>query len=112
MDDELHASLVQFYTDVNAKYPKDIYDLKGEQRTNAKSKFRQIAKPYHVKNGILIHSRDGKEVLPKSRFPDVLAACHNNPVIGGHFSTEKTYLKIVERFYWKGKYGYMLHDRR
>ncbi|KAI6661770.1 hypothetical protein LOD99_9837 [Oopsacas minuta] len=31
----------------------------------------------------------------------VLKMCHDNPVTGGRFSSNKTYQKIASRFYWK-----------
>ena len=71
-----------------------------EERTNAKSKFRQGTRPYTANNGILFH--DKREVLPKGRLQNILSAFHSNPITGGHFGTEKTYQKIAQRYYWKG----------
>lgn len=101
MDDKLYKDLVQFFTSPNEKYSEEIYSLKGELRVNAKSKFRQVAKPYNVRNGALFHNE--RDVLQKNRVIEVLKACHKNPVSGGHFGGQKTYQKIAERYYWKGK---------
>ena len=67
---------------------------------NAKSKFRQTAKPYRHDKGILFHS--DKEVLNKSRLFDILSACHSNDVSGGggggggggYFVAEKNLLQV------------------
>jgi len=58
--------------------------------------FRQTAKPYHAERAILYHGE--KEVLTKSRMPNVLKVCHENPVSGGHFGRDKTLAKISDRF--------------
>ena len=102
MDDQTYDNILKYLTRADHGYPEEIYKLKGDDRSNAKSKFRQIAKPYRAENGTLFHG--SKEVLPKHRLKTVLEACHDNHTTGGHFATERTYRKISAKFYWKGEY--------
>ena len=99
MDDQLYDQILRFYSTTKHKYPQWIYDLPSEKRSNAKSQFRQIARPFQAKEGILYHGE--KEVLNKSRLPNILKAFHDNPNFGGHFGRDKTLSKISERYYWK-----------
>ncbi len=101
MDDKLYQDIVRFYTRSNRKYPADIYE-KSEHETinNKKSNFRKRAKPYHVRNGVLMYRN--KEVLIRSRLDSILKACHDNEITGGHFGRDKTLGKISERYFWKG----------
>ena len=104
MDNNLHAQLLHFFSNVDRKYPAHIYEVSHDKhRANAKSDFRQKARPYYLQDGVLVHQ--GKEVLPENRLPAVLQACHDNPSTGGHFGRDKTLAKISERFYWKGMKG-------
>ncbi|XP_046584442.1 uncharacterized protein LOC124291502 [Haliotis rubra] len=100
MDDNLYTQILNFYTNSDKKYPQHIYDLDPDTRLNAKSHFRQTAKPFWVANGIVFHGE--REVLTKSRLPSILKACHDNPATGGHFGRDKTFGKISSRCYWKG----------
>ena len=100
MEDQLYDQLLRFYTATQPKYPQWINDLPLEKRVNAKSQFRQTAKPYRAEGGIVYHGE--KEVLTKSRLPYILKACHDNPISGGHFGRDKTLAKISHRYYWKG----------
>ena len=79
MDDQLYNELVWYFTNTERKYPAFIYDVSDKNIfTNEKSKFRRLAKPYHVKNGLLMH--DNKEVLVRSR-----VASRVDPSHGGKF---------------------------
>jgi len=95
MDDKLYDQLLTFYTVTQHKYPQWIYDLPP-----GKSQFRQTAKPHRAERGLLYHGK--KEVLIKSRMPNILKVCHDNPVSGGHFGRDKTVAKISDCYYWKG----------
>lgn len=99
MEDQLYDQILRFYSTTKLKYPKWIYDLPSEKRLNAKSQFRQTARRFQAKEGILYHGE--KEVLNKSRLPNILKAFHDNPNFGGHFGRDKTLAKISERYYWK-----------
>ena len=102
MEDQLHDQLLRFYTATHCnttKVPQWIYDLPPEKRVNAKSQFKQTPKPYRA-GGILYHGE--KEIVTKSRLPNILKACHGNPISGGHFGRDKTLAKISDRYYWKG----------
>ena len=101
MDDKLVSDLLKYFSSSNKKYPDEIYNLKGDLRSNVKSKFRQTAKPCWYDKVKLLHN--DKEVLPQKRLSEILSVFHSNEVSGGHFGAEKTYLKIAERFYCKGK---------
>ncbi len=100
MEDQMYYQLVRFYTATQQKYPPCIYDLPPEKRVDAKSQFRQTAKPYRSEGGVLYHG--DKEVLTKSRLHTILEACHDNLIYGGHFGRDKTFAKISERYYWRG----------
>ena len=96
MEDQLYDQPLRFYTATQQKYPHWIYDLPPEKRVNAKSQFRQTAKTYRA-GGILYHV----EVLVKSQLPDILMACVDNPISGGHFGRDIMLAKISDRYYWK-----------
>uniref|UniRef100_A0A8C6S5A0 Integrase catalytic domain-containing protein n=1 Tax=Neogobius melanostomus TaxID=47308 RepID=A0A8C6S5A0_9GOBI len=81
MEDQLSDQVLRFYTATEQKYPQWVYDL--HPQANAKSKFRQAAKPYRV--------------LTKSRMSNILEACHDN-----HFGRDKTLANISDHYYWKG----------
>ena len=100
MDETTYSQILHFYSSADRKYPEYIYDVPLDKRVDAKSKFRQLAKPYHFEGGIVKHG--DKEVLVKGRIDGVLKAFHDNPVTGGHFGRDKTLSKLSERFYWKG----------
>ena len=87
MDDQLYKDILCFYTSADRKYPDAIYALPLDERANPKSHFRQVAKPYRAECDILYH--DSKQVVRKSQVNDILSACHNNPVPGGHFGRDK-----------------------
>ena len=73
--------------DLQQKYPQWIYDLPPEKRVNAKSQFRQTAKPNRAERGILYHGE--KEVLTKSQLPNIFKVCYDNPISDGHFGRDK-----------------------
>ena len=99
MDDNLYNQILNFYTSADQKYPQHIYDLDPAKRVNAKSQFRQTAKPFRSDSGTLFQG--DKEVIVKTRVPSNLKACRDNPATGGKFGRDKTFRKISQRYYWK-----------
>ena len=97
MDDTFYSEILSLYTASEYKYPAYIYNTPLNQRPDVKSKFRQSVKPYKVEDGIVMHGKE--QVLTKRNLHDVLKACHDNPVFGGHFGRDKTYKKISQRYY-------------
>ena len=40
--------------------------------------------------------------LPFSMVPTLIQACHDDPMTGGHFSTDRIYYKIKHQYWWSG----------
>ena len=93
MDDNLYNQILNFYTSTDQKYPQHIYDLDPAKRVNAKSQFRQTAKPFRADGGTLFQ-RD-KEVLVKTHMSSILKACHDNPATGGTLAEIKPSVKYL-----------------
>ena len=51
-----------------------------------------------------VRSRNKLEVIyvPSTLIPSLLSACHNDPLGGGHFSSERTYHKLKQTYWWPG----------
>ena len=43
--------------------------------------------------------RSKRTVIPKQMIPDILAESHDH-LMGGHFGTQKTFLKAAAKFWW------------
>ncbi|CAF3349874.1 unnamed protein product [Rotaria sp. Silwood1] len=94
----------------------DVTKLKDEQDQDPK--IQQIIKqldsksnnlPFVFKNNILYKlikpSNNAKRkleviYLPSSMVPMLLQACHDDPMTGGHFSTDRIYYKIKNQYWW------------
>ena len=94
MDDCLYEQIVRFYStegNYEKRYAENIYNITdvGEKK-NEKQRFRQSAKPCPLKQGILVHTLNGRtlEVLQRRRVDSVLQAFHDNPATCGHFGRD------------------------
>ena len=67
--------------------------------------------PFVVKDNLLYKlitpSRNSKRkmeviYLPSSMISSLIIACHNDPMAGAHFSTDRTYYKIKNHYWWPG----------
>ena len=47
--------------------------------------------------------------LPSSMIPSLLQACHNDPMTGAHFATDRTYHKIKSQYWWPNMKGTIKH---
>ena len=94
----------------------DIMKLKDEQQKDPfvqKYIAQSLSNPQHtsfiIKNDILYKliipfrlSKTKIEViyLPISMVTPLLQACHDDPMSGGHFATDRTYSKLREHYWW------------
>ena len=106
----------------------DVTKLKGEQDQDPKIQgiIKQLQSkssnlPFVFKNNILYKlikptrkAKKNMEViyLPYSMVQPLLQACHDDPMSGGHFATDRTYYKIKNQYWWPGmKYTIKQHIR-
>ncbi|CAF4346039.1 unnamed protein product, partial [Didymodactylos carnosus] len=93
----------------------DIKQLQEEQQKDPiiQKKFQKVKTDSHnryyiIHDGFLFkllprHRRQEKRqliYLPSSMIETLLQACHNDPIGGGHFSTQRTYMKLKEKYWW------------
>nr|KAG5690554.1 hypothetical protein BaRGS_014687 [Batillaria attramentaria] len=75
----------------------------GENRDVTKVKKRQLRKTaakYTIREDVLYH--DGILVAKRSQVPEILQEFHDNYVSGGHLGMNKTYKKVLGRYFWHG----------
>nr|KAG5700461.1 hypothetical protein BaRGS_013948 [Batillaria attramentaria] len=75
----------------------------GENRDVTKVKKRQLRKTaakYTIREDVLYH--DGILVAKRNQVPEILQEFHDNYVSGGHLGMNKTYKKVLERYFWHG----------
>nr|KAG5710433.1 hypothetical protein BaRGS_022251 [Batillaria attramentaria] len=78
-------------------------DAQGENRDVTKVKKRQLRKTaakYTIREDVLYH--DGILVAKRNQVPEILQEFHDNYVSGGHLGMNKTYKKVLERYFWHG----------
>nr|KAG5701239.1 hypothetical protein BaRGS_008615 [Batillaria attramentaria] len=74
-----------------------------ENRDVTKVKKRQLRKTaakYTIREDVLYH--DGILVAKRNQVPEILQEFHDNYVSGGHLGMNKTYKKVLERYFWHG----------
>nr|KAG5694276.1 hypothetical protein BaRGS_031994 [Batillaria attramentaria] len=79
------------------------YGTLGENRDVTKVKKRQLRKTaakYTIREDVLYH--DGILVAKRNQVPEILQEFHDNYVSGGHLGMNKTYKKVLERYFWHG----------
>ena len=93
---------------------RDYFD-KGNVPVDSKEarKLMATSEDYVMEDGILYHIDKGKArsretvrkqlVIPRSLRDEVILSCHEE-VTSGHLGFEKTYLRILRRFFWPGMY--------
>nr|KAG5706426.1 hypothetical protein BaRGS_032819 [Batillaria attramentaria] len=80
-----------------------LFGVKGENRDVTKVKKRQLRKTaakYTIREDVLYH--DGILVAKRNQVPEILQEFHDNYVSGGHLGMNKTYKKVLERYFWHG----------
>ncbi|CAF1084746.1 unnamed protein product [Didymodactylos carnosus] len=93
----------------------DIKQLQEEQQKDPViyKKLQEIEKDphnkYYIIHGVFLfklllrHRKQEKPqliYLPSSLAKTLLQACHNDPIGGGHFSIQRTYMKFKEKYSW------------
>jgi hypothetical protein len=106
----------------------DITKLKEEQDNDTRIQqiIKQLESKSHtvscvIKDNLLYKlitpSRNSKRkleviYLPTSMIQTLIKACHDDPMTGAHFSTDRTYYKIKNQYWWPGmKYMIKQHIR-
>lgn len=51
-------------------------------------------------------SEEAQLVVPEHEWANVLAAYHDNPLVG-HYSAKKTHARIAKRYFWRGMRRYI-----
>nr|KAG5713032.1 hypothetical protein BaRGS_021826 [Batillaria attramentaria] len=86
--------------------PKGRLQLKNTKRENRdvtkvkKRQLRKTAAKYTIREDVLYH--DGILVAKRNQVPEILQEFHDNYVSGGHLGMNKTYKKVLERYFWHG----------
>jgi hypothetical protein len=73
MEDTMYQQLLNFYAakESDKKYPESVYTITDvEHKRNAKQRFRQLAKPYSLHKGLLVHNANGKRLQVLQRLAE------------------------------------------
>ncbi|CAF1158051.1 unnamed protein product [Didymodactylos carnosus] len=114
-DSQLLSSIQEQQSTPFSRNQFDIKQLQEEQQKDPViyKKLQEIEKDphnkYYIIHGVFLfklllrHRKQEKPqliYLPSSLAKTLLQACHNDPIGGGHFSIQRTYMKFKEKYSW------------